>query len=69
MPAAGSKTGALPGSDFRITGSPRCGAFLTPLANLEPNSPKVRNCARSRIRPKEATSQNAVDPPLPSTTS
>ena len=39
------------------------------LANFEENSPKVRCWLLSRIRPKVAMSQNAVAPPLPSTTS
>ena len=60
---------ALPGSALRTVGSPRNGASLTALANLAPNSPKLANWARSRIRPKVATSQNAVVPPLPRTTS
>ena len=65
----GGEHRACPGSDVMIVGSPRCGASLAAAANLEPNSPKDRNCARSSISPNVAASQNAVDPPLPRTTS
>ena len=59
----------MPGSEVMIDGSPRNGAFLAAVANFEENSPKDRCWLRSRIRPKVAMSQNAVAPPLPSTTS
>ena len=39
------------------------------LANFEENSPKDRCWLFSRISPNVAMSQNAVAPPLPSTTS
>lgn len=69
--AEGSATGsgALPGSAETTTGSPMNGLFLATEANFELNSPLVRCSERSRIRPKAAASQNAVVPPLPSTTS
>lgn len=54
------------GDDGRL-GEP--GASLAALANLELNSPKVRCCDLFLIRPWVAMSQNAVEPPLPSTTS
>ncbi|SLI21922.1 Uncharacterised protein [Mycobacteroides abscessus subsp. abscessus] len=45
------------------------GLPLATAANLLENSPLVRCSERSRIRPNAAASQNAVVPPLPSTTS
>ena len=60
---------SVPGSALVMTGSPRNGASFTPEANLAENSPKVPKAARSRMSPKAAASQNAVVPPLPSTTS
>ena len=69
MPASAANTGALPGSEVMTVGAPRCGAVFAALANFEPNSPKVRNCARSLMRPNVAASQNAVEPPLPRITS
>ena len=50
-------------------GSARNGAAAAALANLEENSPKLRCWLFSLISPKVAMSQNAVAPPLPSTTS
>jgi hypothetical protein len=50
-------------------GSPRNGAAFAAAANFEENSPKETCCDRSRIRLTRAMSQNAVVPPLPSTTS
>lgn len=50
-------------------GSASQGAFFATVANFEENSPKCRCCDFSRISPKDAMSQNAVVPPLPSTTS
>ncbi len=38
-------------------------------ANLAENSPHTSSWARSRISPNAAASQNAVEPPLPSTIS
>ena len=52
-----------------IVGSPRCGAAAHASANFEENSPNTRCWLRSRTSPKVATSQNAVEPPLPSTIS
>ncbi len=50
-----------------------CGASshgaATALANFEPNSPKDRFSARRSTSPNAAASQNAVEPPLPRTTS
>ena len=68
-PASGANAGAEPGSALRTVGSPRNGASAAALANFAPNSPNEANWARSRIRPNVATSQNAVVPPLPITTS
>src|SRR3712207_743458 len=47
----------------------RNGALLVADANLEPNSPKERCWAFFSTKPKLATSQNAVEPPTPKTTS
>jgi hypothetical protein len=52
-----------------IAGSSSHGAALAADANLEENSPKERCWLRRSISPAVATSQNAVAPPLPSTTS
>ena len=49
-------------------GSASHGASVAEVANLEENSPKDRCWLFSRIRPKQAASQNAVAPPLPRTT-
>ena len=68
-PSSKDGNAAVPGSAVMIVGSPRCGAILIALANLEPNSPKLAACARSSIRPNTATSQNAVAPPTPRITS
>ena len=57
-----------PGSAFRTSGASSHGAAAA-LANFAPNSPKEQSCARRSIRPNAAASQNAVEPPLPSTTS
>ena len=38
-------------------------------ANFAPNSPKVRCSLRFSMSEKAAASQNAVEPPLPSSTS
>ena len=69
MPASAMATGAVPGSALMTVGSPRNGACLAAEPNLAENSPKLRCCERSLIRQKVAMSQNAVAPPLPSTTS
>jgi hypothetical protein len=59
----------VPGSDDTTVGAPRNGALVTAAANFAENSPKDTCWDRSRIRLKTAMSQNAVVPPLPSTTS
>ena len=69
-PASATSAGPLPGARLahgRLAQERR--APVTACANFAPNSPKVANWARSRIRPNVATSQNAVVPPLPRTTS
>jgi hypothetical protein len=68
-PDSATRPGAEPGSALRTVGWPRNGASATALANLAPNSPKLANWARSRMSPNVATSQKAVVPPLPRTTS
>ena len=50
-------------------GSPRNGASFAAAANFDENSPKTKCCDLFSIKPKVAISQNAVDPPFPSTTS
>ena len=50
-------------------GSASHGAALAAVANFEENSPNDRCWLFSRISPNVAMSQNAVAPPLPSTTS
>jgi hypothetical protein len=52
-----------------MIGSPTNGFLATHEANFELNSPYVRCSERSSISPNAAASQNAVEPPLPSTTS
>ena len=69
MPASATGCGWVPGSDVMTIGSPRNGAAFAAAANFEENSPKETCCDRSRIRLNSAMSQNAVVPPLPSTTS
>ena len=67
-PASATGSGREPGS-ATTEGSASQGAALTAAANFAENSPKDRCWLFSRIRPYVATSQNAVAPPLPSTTS
>lgn len=50
-------------------GSPSHGAPVVTLANLLENSPNVRCCDFCRTSPNAAASQNAVVPPLLSSTS
>src|SRR6266511_3143471 len=69
MPASARSAGAEPGSARNTVCVPRNGAAIAEAANLAPNSPKLANWARSRMSPNVATSQKAVVPPLPSTTS
>jgi hypothetical protein len=59
----------VPGSAVTTWGSSRNGACATAVANFAPNSPHAASWAVRRIKEKVATSQNAVEPPLPSTTS
>ena len=59
----------MPGSLRTTLGSARNGAAVVAAANFEENSPNTRCCERSRTRLSTAMSQNAVVPPLPSTTS
>ena len=61
--------GWVPGSLRMISGASRWGARAAASANLPENSPKTRCWLRRSISPNVATSQNAVVPPLPSTTS
>ena len=65
----GPRRGWVPGSLRTTVGSPRKGAAFGRAANFEENSPNTRCCDRSRTRLRAAMSQNAVVPPLPSTTS
>ena len=69
-PPAGSGRGAgwLPGADSTTVGSDSHGARLATAANFAENSPKLRCWECSRISPNVAASQNALVPPLPSTT-
>ena len=58
-----------PASALTTVGALRCGAAATAAANFPENSPN-RACALCRvINENSATSQNSVEPPLPSTTS
>jgi hypothetical protein len=68
-PGLGDRQASVPGSAVMIEDSPRNGAAEVTLPNLVENSPKAQCWARSRTRPKAAMSQNAVEPPLPRTTS
>ena len=63
------RSGWSPGSLRTTVGSPRCGAAAAASANFDENSPNTACALRSRMRPNVATSQNIVDPPLPSTIS
>src|SRR3954468_11099240 len=68
-PASACGSGWVPGAEEMTVGSASQGASLEALANLELNSPKLRCCDLFSIRPCVATSQKAVEPPLPRTTS
>jgi hypothetical protein len=59
----------VPGSALSMIGSPMNGFFFTAEANFALNSPNARCSERLSISPNAAASQNAVAPPLPSTTS
>lgn len=69
MPSSGSGRATEPGAAVRTEESVRNGARVVAEANLAPNSPNAACWARWRTRLTVATSQNAVEPPLPSTTS
>ncbi len=68
-PGTARAAGRVPGSPLVTTESARNGALFVTVANLLVNSPYARCAARSRTRLNAAASQNAVVPPLPSTTS
>ncbi len=68
MPSAASGRARRPGSALRTSGASSQGAAAA-AANFAPNSPNEASCARRSMRPNAAASQNAVEPPLPSTTS
>ena len=68
MPSSAAGDTPCPAGACRTLGSARNGAPLVTAANLAENSPICTCCARCRIRLNAATSQNAVEPPLPSTT-
>jgi hypothetical protein len=59
----------VPGSELITVGSASHGASFEAFANLDENSPKFRCCDLFSIRPCVATSQKAVEPPLPRITS
>ena len=63
------RSGGRPARLLTTTGSPRCGAAAQTSANFDENSPNTRCWLRCSTRPNEATSQNTVVPPLPSTIS
>ena len=62
-------SGCVPTGDSSTSGSSRNGAAAATLANCAENSPKAQCWLRRSIRPNVAASQNAVVPPLPSSTS
>ncbi len=67
--SAGSGSATVPaGAEITWDGS-RNGAAVVAAANFAPNSPNAACCAFERTRHAVATSQNVVEPPLPSTTS
>lgn len=68
-PASVFGSGWVPGSEAITVGSASHGASLEALANLDENSPKLRCCDLDSMSPWVATSQKAVDPPLPRITS
>lgn len=68
-PASAAGSGWVPGSEETTVGSASHGASLAAFANFEENSPNVRCCDLLSISPCVATSQNAVEPPFPRTTS
>ena len=69
MPSAAAGNGCVPGGASTTVVAPRCGARLAACANFDENSPNTRCWLRASIRPKVATSQKVVEPPLPSSTS
>ena len=68
-PASATGCGWVPGGDSMTVGASSHGAAAVTLANFAENSPNDRCCALWSTRPNAAISQNAVVPPLPSTTS
>src|SRR5690349_11076626 len=68
-PSSATATGREPGSDLITDGADSHGAAAAADANFAENSPNDRCWLLCSIRPKVAMSQNAVAPPLPSTTS
>ena len=68
MPSVTTNSLLEPAGAVITSGASRKGAFAAP-ANFWPNSPKARFWLRFSIRENAAASQNAVEPPLPSTTS
>ena len=67
-PVSPRATGWVPGGEAITVGSSSHGAACATLPNFAENSPNVRCCDFCRISPNAAISQNAVVPPLPSTT-
>ena len=69
MPGSAWASGCVPGADVRTDGSASHGAAAVTLANFDGElaERQVLGAARA-ISPKAAISQNAVVPPLPSTT-
>ncbi len=68
-PASACGCGCVPGSEEMTVGSASHGASLAAFANLDENSPNDRCWDLEAMSPCVATSQNAVEPPLPRTTS
>ena len=68
MPGSGRGTGCVPGTDATTVGSASHGARPAIAPNLAENSPKLRCWECLLISPNAAASQNALVPPLPSTT-
>ena len=69
MPSSATGSGREPGSALITDGASSHGAAAAAWANFEENSPNARCWLRCSISPNVAMSQNAVAPPLPSTTS
>ena len=69
MPSRPTASARRPTGASMTSGSSRWGAADAAAANLDENSPKTRCWLRRPIRQNVATSQKAMAPPLPSTTS